>query len=81
MMHFLLFELLTMSTLVFPLVLLRISWESLEMIAGSFCILDERAREVEYLTKAPLVPDAHEAVELKKCFLKKKEKLKKLKEL
>lgn len=51
------------------------------MIAGSFCILDERAREVEYLTKAPLVPDAHEAVELKKCFLKKKEKLKKLKEL
>lgn len=61
-----------MSSLVFPLVLLRISWESLEMIAGSFYILDKRAREVEYLTKAPLVPDAREALELKKCFLKKK---------
>jgi len=34
-MHFLLFELLTMSSLVFPLVLLRIPWESLEMIAGA----------------------------------------------
>lgn len=68
MMHFPLFELLTISCLVFSLVLLRISWESLEMIAGSSCILDERAKEAEYLTKAPLVPGAHQAVKLKKYF-------------
>lgn len=66
-MHFLVFELLTMSSLIFSLVLLRISWESLEIIPGSSCILDEKAKKVEYLTKAPLVPDAHQAGELKNC--------------
>lgn len=74
-MHFLLFELLTMSSLFFSLVLLRMSWESLEVIAGSSCISDERAREFECLTKAPLLPDAHQAVELKKMFLKKLKEL------
>lgn len=67
-MHFLLFELLTMSSLFFPLFLLRMSWECLDMIAGSSCISHERAREFAYLTKTPLVPGAHQAVELKKCF-------------
>lgn len=67
-MLFPLLELLAISSLIFSLVLLRIFWESLEMVAGSSCILDERAKEAEYLTKAPLVPGARQAVELKKYF-------------
>lgn len=67
-MLFPLLELLAISSLIFSLVLLRIFWESLEMVAGSSCILDERAKEAEYLTKVPLVPGARQAVELKKYF-------------
>lgn len=66
-----------MSGLIFSLVLLRIYWESLEIIPGSSCILDENAKKIEYLTKAPLVPDA---IKLENWKCVKKINLKNLKD-
>lgn len=58
-----------MSSLVSSLVLLRISLESQEMFTESSCIPDERARDLECITKPPLVPDAYQAVMFFAFFL------------